>query len=193
MAPRNENSTEGNALNNRIIPLSHLLVIFEAILSVLPPTATDLYVIAEAKGTEKYFSVLRLNFPNVKFFNGNERDAVERDLDHMANADVLIVGRGSFGALGASLNGNGILLLEGDHPKFDGWRVYRSQSILSWKAFDKKEFSECVMQNAGIQRKLRHYGLSLAQEMVQEESLADRMGLYGYLCGLFSGILGLFD
>jgi hypothetical protein len=153
--------TKSKPLNNRIIPLESLVSLLKQLLTVLPTKVTDVYIVAEADGTEAYFAELRNVIPNLKFLNGLERDAIGRDLDHMAHADILIVGKSSFGSLGATLNGNGILFLDGTKPKYHDWATYRTQFIFSWHDYQLRDIVTAISHHDGIRRKMEHYHVTV--------------------------------
>ncbi len=123
--------------------------------STVLPRGLDVYIVSNALGTEDYFTDLRQRYPFVTFLNETVPSKVSSQLDYMANADILMVSGSALSSLGASLNGDGILILDSDCSYYQDWALYRSQPIFSWRHFDQSHFADVVRTHQKIEERVR--------------------------------------
>ena len=125
----------------RTIPLDQGIKVLQGILgpgSVL--YNADVTINFYSEGNLEEFADLRKAFPLTRFFLGNA-STLTKDIDEMATSDVLIASPSSFTALVASLNLDGVILVDRENPeKFEGIDNAIPQATILKKNF--KGFNE---------------------------------------------------
>ena len=140
-------------IDSRTIGLSGCVTILKAISSLLPEWMSDIYLFAEAEGSEEYFVTLTSIYPSIHFMKGDP-STLYRDTTHLARADVMVIGQSSFAVLSASLNPTGILVVDRDE-KYAGWSKYRTQNVFFWSHFSLKEFANSLWNIPVYRRRMR--------------------------------------
>ena len=154
-------SSNASRPDRRAVPIQTVVSIVQNIFKSehIHMDETKIFLFAE-DGQESKFSVLKDAFPhNLHFMFGN-RTSVVIDIDHMVASDIFIGGTGSFSALLALLNSNGVVILPPTTlyiEKYSGLKnTVKSSEIISG---DLTAFNEMLCQQPLYTHKKRSCAL----------------------------------
>jgi len=118
--------------NGRIIPVNTTIGFFHLIKEyfVKDPEGYTLHVVGESTADRAYIKSLTKEVENINFHIDGGAKNLQRDIDILATADILITGMGSFGVFGATVNSKGIIVKPSSTPKFSKWEVWKPQQCL---------------------------------------------------------------